>query len=55
MHLAACMRIKNEELILQDTINHLKECGVDSLWVFNDRSTDKTLDILKKSLIFVAD
>lgn len=46
MYLSACLRIRNEELIIEDTIRHLQRCGVDSFWIYNDRSTDRTLEIL---------
>jgi len=48
MQIAACLRIRNEELIINDTLDHLVKCGVSSAWIYNDRSTDNTLSIIKK-------
>jgi glycosyltransferase involved in cell wall biosynthesis len=42
----ALLRIRNEELIIKDTLDHLSEF-VDGICVYDDNSSDKTLDIVK--------
>ena len=42
----ALLRIRNEELIIKDTLDHLSEF-VDGICVYDDNSSDKTLDIVR--------
>jgi glycosyltransferase involved in cell wall biosynthesis len=44
--LVALLRVRNESLILQDTLQHLSEF-CDYICAYDDASTDTTLDILK--------
>jgi hypothetical protein len=45
--LLAILRIRNEELIIKDTLNHLSEF-CDAIICFDDSSTDHTFDIVKE-------
>jgi len=40
-------RIRNEELIIQETLNHFGQ-WCDKIYVYDDASTDKTLEIVKR-------
>lgn len=44
--LVALLRVRNEELILEDTLNHIAEFA-DLICAYDDASTDKTREILK--------
>lgn len=52
--LIALIRVRNEELILQDTLDHICEFA-DGICAYDDASTDETLNILKshKNVLFV--
>jgi hypothetical protein len=45
--LLAILRIRNEELIIEDTLNHLSQF-CDAIICFDDSSTDHTFDIIKE-------
>ena len=45
--LVVIMRIRNEELVIQDTLDHISKFA-DYICVYDDCSTDSTIDILKK-------
>ena len=47
INILGMLRIRNEEEIIQDTLDHMSQF-VDKIIVFDDASTDKTLDIVYK-------
>lgn len=54
LNLLVIMRIKNEEMIIEDTLNHISNFA-DGICVYDDCSTDATLEILKanKKVFFI--
>lgn len=46
--LIVIMRIRNEELLIQDTLDHISSFA-DYIYIYDDCSTDRTLEILKKN------
>mgnify|MGYP001033595604 CR=1 FL=1 len=47
MKIAGITRIRNEEAIIKDTLDHVASL-VDEIYVYDDCSTDKTVEICKK-------
>lgn len=48
LNLVVIMRIRNEEMILEDTLDHISNFA-DCICVYDDCSNDSTLDILKSN------
>jgi glycosyltransferase involved in cell wall biosynthesis len=45
MKISGITRVRDEEHIIKDTINHVKSLGVSNIYVYDDCSTDNTPDI----------
>jgi len=47
MNITSLLRVRNGELLIEDTLEHLSEFS-DEIYVFDDASTDKTVSICQK-------
>jgi len=46
--IVAISRIRNEEHVIKDTLDHLQSLGINNVYLYDDCSTDKTVEICKE-------